>query len=121
MSVGNLKDYGNKGNNFPYQLQNLQVLGLILQALGGSNTGLQPKLANVLDENSTGALAVPAYSFSVYNAGGSAGTFNAGIGSISLPAGVTLNYDAGGLGNFYAANTFSWDATGTQFIITYTL
>lgn len=28
MSVGNLKDYGNKGNNFPYQLQALQLLGM---------------------------------------------------------------------------------------------
>jgi len=28
MSVGNLKDYGNKGNNFPYQLQTLQLLGM---------------------------------------------------------------------------------------------
>jgi hypothetical protein len=28
MSVGNLKDYGNKGNNFPYQLKVLQGLSL---------------------------------------------------------------------------------------------
>lgn len=29
MSVGNLKDYGNKwGNNFPYQVQSLQLLGM---------------------------------------------------------------------------------------------
>jgi len=27
MSIGNLKDQGNKGNNFPYQLRNLQLLG----------------------------------------------------------------------------------------------
>lgn len=27
MSIGNLKDNGNKGNNFPYQLSNLQALG----------------------------------------------------------------------------------------------
>ena len=27
MSVGNLKDQGNKGNNFPYQLRSLQLLG----------------------------------------------------------------------------------------------
>lgn len=27
MSVGNLRDQGNKGNNFPYQLANLQLLG----------------------------------------------------------------------------------------------
>jgi hypothetical protein len=29
MSVGNLKDYGNKGNNFPYQLRSLQLLSAI--------------------------------------------------------------------------------------------
>ena len=29
MSIGNLKDQGNKGNNFPYQLRNLQLLGEI--------------------------------------------------------------------------------------------
>lgn len=29
MSIGNLKDQGNKGNNFPYQLKNLQLLGKI--------------------------------------------------------------------------------------------
>tara|TARA_B110000503_G_C7132595_1_gene407454 strand:+ start:902 stop:1267 length:366 start_codon:yes stop_codon:yes gene_type:complete len=120
MSVGNLKDYGNKGNNFPYQLQNLQALGLILEALGSSNTGLTAKEAEVAVKNGPGSLPVKAYTFSVYNSGAAAGTFNAGSGSISLPAGVTLNYDAGGLTNFFAANTFAWDATGTTFIITYT-
>lgn len=29
MSIGNLKDQGNKGNNFPYQLRTLQLLGAI--------------------------------------------------------------------------------------------
>ena len=29
MSIGNLKDQGNKGNNFPYQLKTLQLLGEI--------------------------------------------------------------------------------------------
>jgi hypothetical protein len=28
MSVGNLKDYGNKGNNFPFQLKTLQGLAM---------------------------------------------------------------------------------------------
>ena len=32
MSVGNLKDQGNKGNNFPYQLKNLQLLSQIANA-----------------------------------------------------------------------------------------
>ena len=34
MSVGNLKDNGNKGNNFPYQINVLKLLGLI----GGSTS-----------------------------------------------------------------------------------
>ncbi len=34
MSVGNLKDYGNKGNNFPYQLAVLKLLDGILNAVG---------------------------------------------------------------------------------------
>lgn len=121
MSVGNLKDYGNKGNNFPYQLQNLQALGLIIEALGSSAAGVVAKQAEVAVKNGPGTLPVKTYTFSVYNSGSAAGTFNAGSGSISLPAGVTLNYDAGGLSHFFAADTFSWDATGTTFIITYTL
>jgi hypothetical protein len=33
MSVGNLKDQGNKGNNFPYQLKTLQLLGAIKDSI----------------------------------------------------------------------------------------
>lgn len=38
MSIGNTKDQGNKGNNFPYQLRNLQLLSII----AGNTTGLVP-------------------------------------------------------------------------------
>ena len=40
MSVGNLKDQGNKGNNFPYQIKNLQLLGQIANA---------PKAVNLIE------------------------------------------------------------------------
>ena len=33
MSIGNLKDNGNKGNNYPYQLASLQLLEAILNAV----------------------------------------------------------------------------------------
>jgi hypothetical protein len=39
MSIGNLKDQGNKGNNFPYQLRNLQLLGDILISLSTGGSG----------------------------------------------------------------------------------
>lgn len=37
MSVGNLKDYGNKGNNFPYQFRNLRALALINKSISEQN------------------------------------------------------------------------------------
>jgi hypothetical protein len=41
MSIGNLKDYGNKGNNFPYQLKSLQGLECVCNQMGLSLTELQ--------------------------------------------------------------------------------
>lgn len=38
MSIGNLRDQGNKGNNFPYQLRSLQLLGDISGFVGGGAT-----------------------------------------------------------------------------------
>jgi len=35
MSIGNDKTQGNKGNNFPFQFRNLQLLGQILDAVAG--------------------------------------------------------------------------------------
>lgn len=136
MSIGNLKTYGNKGFNTPYQLGSLQVLQQILEAIaattpvGGLATettllsvkdSLQhQKSAAALSSTGTGSLAVVSYSFSVYNAGANDGSFTTAAGTITLPKGVTLNFDAGGAENTFAANTFSWNATGTSYIITYT-
>jgi hypothetical protein len=59
MSVGNLKDYGNKGNNFPYQLQSLQLLGmnqnLFLREVqvNAASAGLLETAINTVLSNST--------------------------------------------------------------------
>jgi hypothetical protein len=71
----------------------------------------------------TGSLTVApvVHNISVYNSGAAAGTINVnGGGAISIPAGVTVNFDAGGNNNRYAANTFVLNATGTTFIVSYT-
>ena len=71
----------------------------------------------------TGSLTVAPviHNISVYNSGAAAGTINVnGGGAISIPAGVTVNFDAGGNNNRYAANTFVLNATGTTFIVSYT-
>jgi hypothetical protein len=41
MSIGNLRDQGNKGNNFPYQLASLQLLGSIDATLA-TGAAMQP-------------------------------------------------------------------------------
>lgn len=53
MSIGNLKDQGNKGNNFPYQLANLQLLGLI-------NDGIY-SLTNAIVPSTVGPMANDAF------------------------------------------------------------
>lgn len=71
----------------------------------------------------TGSLtiAVQIHNLSVYNSGSSAGTINVdGGGAISIPAGVTVNFDAGGNNNRYAINKFVLNATGTTFLVSYT-
>ena len=53
MSIGNLKDYGNKGNNFPYQLRNLQLLGGIEEGINN--------LTSIISSETVGAMANDAF------------------------------------------------------------
>jgi len=68
--------------------------------------------ALVLNTSTTGTVPV-CYSFSIANVGSAAGTVN----TVSIPAGTTINFDAGVLNN--TLNGATYDATGTTFLITY--
>lgn len=46
MSIGNTKDQGNKGNNLPYQLRTVQLLGLISGELEDINNALNPDVVD---------------------------------------------------------------------------
>ena len=123
MSIGNLKDEGNKGNNFPFQLKVLQGLQAVIDnnccdriiaTLEDINSKLvsEQRRALVLNTSTTGTVPV-CYSFSIANVGSAAGTVN----TQSIPAGTTINFDAGVLNNTLTGATY--DATGTTFLITY--
>ena len=123
MSIGDLKDYGNKGNNFPFQLKVLQGLQAVLDnnccdnivaLLNSIDDRLksEQRRAFVLNTSTTGTVPV-CYSFSIANVGSAAGTVN----TVSIPAGTTINFDAGVLNNTLTGATY--DATGTTFLITY--
>lgn len=73
------------------------------------------------DLSAFGGTFLPSISFA------SIGTANAlvrvdGVNVVSIPPGVTLNYDAGGVGNFYDPSLFTWDTSanpGASLIVTY--
>lgn len=115
MSIGNLKDYGNKGNNFPWQYKMLLGLDKILAALSGSGSYLAPhvRAPRYSTTTTSGTTTSGVYSFSIANVGSANGTID---GKILLP-GVTVNFDAGALNN--TLTSISYDATGTTFVITY--
>lgn len=68
MSVGNLKDQGNKGNNFPYQLSVLKLLGGILEASGGVVTPVT-RTTSLIRVSEAGSVAAGARSVSFLNSG----------------------------------------------------
>ena len=113
MSIGKLKDYGNKGNNFPWQLKMLQgIQGIIDVLTAGVCCPPQSRRPVVVIDNSSGAIPDDTYGFSIANVGAAAGT----VGGQSLPAGVTINFDPG-VNNIIRGITY--DATGTRFLITF--
>ena len=82
----------------------------ILEVLAPKN--LTPNLMRVTN---AGTINVPVYDISVFNAGTDDGEF---LGVVIKP-GETVPYSAGALNNIYPANTFTYDATGTEFLIKY--
>jgi hypothetical protein len=119
MSIGNLKTDGNKGNNFPFQLKVLQGLQAVIDNADACCTQLskllEPKQRIVTVTNATGPDTTPdgVFSVSIANVGTASGT----VGGATIPAGTTLNFDAGVLNN--TLDAISYDATGTTFIVTY--
>lgn len=113
MSIGNLKDYGNKGNNFPWQLKMLEGLQGIIDALtAGVCCPPQQRRPVIASESGPGLIPDDTYGFSIANVGAAAGT----VAGQTLAAGVTINFDPG------VNNTIkglSYDATGTTFLITF--
>ena len=138
MSIGDLKDYGNKGNNFPWQLKVLQGLQCICDELKAINIDTAAIEATLLDietilqqveTNTTGVARKPNFlrptgangtvaagTFSMSFA--SVGTGNAIVGGIVVKPGETLNFDAGALNNTLGA--VAYDTTtnaGAELII----
>jgi hypothetical protein len=139
MSIGNLKDSGNQGNNFPWQLKMLQGLqGIINELQGSLDVNITAPLGQQIMDDSVsvviasdqagvartpgiiratgaGTIAPLVYDFSVSNVGAANGTI---LGQTIKP-GETLNFGAGAVNNYYAAATIAYNGTGTELVIIY--
>lgn len=137
MSIGNLKDSGNQGNNFPWQLKVLQGLQCIcdeLKAININTDAIEELLAEIETNtadivtntnayvrtpvisrvSTSGTVPSGVYSVSFANVGSGNGT----VGGATFKPGETINFDAGALNNTLSTS-FSYDATGTDFLIIY--
>lgn len=117
MSVGDLKDYGNKGNNFPWQLKMLQGLDALLSAFTTSKNSFlapQQKVTTVSRVTTSGGVADGAYSVSIANVG----TTDAAVKSAVLKPGETITFNAGALNNTLDAIDYTASATAELLIIT---
>lgn len=110
MSVGNLKDYGNKGNNFPFQLKVLQGLSSIVSSLSGATSG-DSKTTTIARPTGAGTVAAGANSVSIANVGAANGT----VKGVILKPGETVTFDAGAINN--TLDAIAYVATGTEFLI----
>jgi len=113
MSVGNLKTDGQKGNNFPWQLQMLKGLQGIIDTLTvGVCCPPQTRTPVVIHNTLPGSVPNGTFGFSISNVGISPGTVNGQL----LAIGATINFDPR-LNN--TVRGLSYDATGTEFLVTY--
>ena len=141
MSIGNLKDTGNQGNNFPWQYKVLVGLQAIADAISGGSGGdvtivgplgqttMAASLPVTIASNQAGASRTPGfiratnsgsigvitYSVSVSNVGAANGIF---LG-ITIKPGETLNFSADAINNYYASGVFTYNGTGTELVIIY--
>jgi hypothetical protein len=138
MSIGNLKDTGNQGNNLPFQWKVLQGLQSIISStfnvaikapLGQQNndnsvsTVLSNEQANVLintaakrftatDDNATSfSNTIFSISFASVGTADARISFDGGTLYLILKPGETLNLDAGGVMNYYDGALITWDTT----------
>ena len=113
-SIGDLRNSGLQGNNWPWQYKVLKGLDCICNEIGALSPLLLPKVrnANILSETAAGSVP-DSYGFSIANVGSGVGT----IAGQPIPPGTTVNFDPAGLNNI--VNGVTYDATGTTFLITW--
>lgn len=125
MSIGNTKDIGNKGNNYPYQSVVVRVLGKIRDGMSGivnavnnitSNIApksITPELIRVGSSTSS-TISDKVRSITFANVSDSENVLV--LGQVLKP-GEVVTFSGGSLNNTYPSNTFSYDTQNGELLI----
>jgi hypothetical protein len=112
------------GNNVPVLVGQQACSDSLAVTLCTQQAGVQITPNIKISENEIATITDPVYSISFANIGTADAlvSFDSGLNTVPLSPGVTVNMDAGGLGNFYDSATFGWDTQsnlGSKLVITY--
>jgi len=133
-SIGDLKNSGLQGNNFPWQLKMLKGLQGIIDTQCDCNLLVEiEKNTNLTEQHvrpqtrrayidrvvsgTSLIIGQDTYSLSVANTG----TADGAVNGQAIRPGEILNFDAGGMNNYFAANFWNIDSTnpGAELLVTY--
>ena len=111
-------------NNVPVLVGQQDCVDSLAVTLCTQQAGVQITPNIRVSINDIATITDPVYSISFANIGTADAlvSFDSGLNTVPLSPGVTVNMDAGGLGNFYDSATFGWDTQsnlGSKLVITY--
>tara|TARA_R110002167_G_scaffold8826_2_gene40462 strand:+ start:1349 stop:1705 length:357 start_codon:yes stop_codon:yes gene_type:complete len=115
MGLGNgYSKASNKGSGFGFEFRNLQLLGSILKALGGSPV-TNIRIPSAFRTTAAGTVASGSQSVSIYNSGTVAGTV---FGSTALNPGERISFTADDQADSLDVIEYDATAAGAEFLIT---
>lgn len=116
MSIGNTKTQGNQGSNHPWQLAMLKQLEAVQVAvIAGGGSGGTNTLVGPFVSSTTGSIPAAAKAFVIDNIGSEEGIVN--LGPLPTKTGISVSADPGKT----FTTPISYDASGTEFLISYIL
>jgi hypothetical protein len=95
---------------------NLSAANLLFEISNALNSQRQPEIINT---TGSGTINQQIHNISIANVGSATGTITVNGTTSNLLPGVSIEFNAGGLNNRFAVNQFSYNATGTNFLINY--
>jgi hypothetical protein len=111
----------NKIDTTNISLSNLGLISsnILTETAATANYLQQIRTPQIISTSGSGTINPQIHNISIANIGSATGTITVNGTTVNIPTGITLSYNAGGNNNRFSNAAFSYNATGTTFLITY--